>query len=139
MAEALRTADRLTHFLWASCILGTFFALENRMNEAYVTVSSCVKLALACGLDVFHSHKVDQLVQHPLLLPPAADLADSIDRIELSRAIYILDRTLAMISGTPITSWNGWFTQPALNIENDANCATFAAKTEVRQPYSWPN
>lgn len=103
-----------------------------------MTVSSCVKLALACGLDVFHNHKLDQLVQHPLILPPAADVAESIDRIELSRAIYILDRTLAMISGTPITSLNGAFTHPALNTEDDGNCATFAVKTKVRQLYSWP-
>lgn len=136
MAEALRTADRLTHFLWASLILGTFFALEDRINEAYVTVSSCVELALACGLDVIHYRNTARLVQHPLL-PPPADAAESRDRETLSRAIYVLDRTLAMIYGTPsaFSGANGPFTRLALDVESDESGVAFPVTIEVRQPY----
>lgn len=134
MAEALRTADRLTHFLWASLILGSFFSLEGRMNEAYVTVSSCVELAIACGLDIVHFRHRTRLVQNPLL-PPPADTAESIDRATLSRAIYILDRTLAMIHGTPsaFSGASGPYTRSALNVEADQNGApsSFSVTTEV--------
>lgn len=127
MGEALKTADRLIHFLWASCILGTFFALENRMNEAYVTVSSCVELALACGLDVVHYRHTIKPVQDPLL-PPPVDATESIDRAALSRVLYMLDRTLAVIFGTPsaFSGARGPFARPAFDDGNNA------VKTEVR-------
>lgn len=133
MAEALRTADRLTHFLWASLILGSFFALEGRMNEAYVTVSSCVELAIACGLDVVYYRHRTRLVQNPLL-PPPADSGESIDRATLSRATYILDRTLAMIHGTPsaFSGANGPYTRSTLDAKADQNGAI---ATEVRLTY----
>lgn len=141
MGRALETVDRLTHFLWASLILGTFLALEGRTNEAYVTVSTCVEFALACGLDVVHYRNTPPPAQEPLL-PPPFDEDDAIDRARLSRAIYILDRTLAMVSGTPsaFSGANGPLTRPSVDLETSQNgeCAPGAQLTvtsEVRRKH----
>lgn len=138
MARSLETADRLMHFLWASLILGTFFALEGRMNEAYVTVSSGVEFALACGMDMFHYRHRTQTSQ-TTLLPPPVDEAESIERSKLSRALYLLDRTLAMINGTPsaFSGANGPLTRPILDVGGIENgsfgpAAPVSVTTEVR-------
>lgn len=118
MGQALETGDRLIDFLWANLILGTFFALEGRTNDAYLTVSSCVEFALACGLDVVHYRHTGPLAQDPLL-PPPTDKTEAIERMKLSFAIYILDRTLAMIDGTPsaFAGDNGPLTRRGAGIE----------------------
>lgn len=131
LGKALETTDRLTDFLWANLILGTFFALEGRINDAYLTVSSCVEFALACGLHVVHYRDTAPLAHDPLL-PPPTNKGEAIERIKLSYAIYILDRTLAMISGTPsaFTGDKGPLTRPSGSIE-DRNSVT----SKVRQAF----
>lgn len=102
MSRSLAEVDRLTHFLWANVILASSLIFEGRVNEAYVTVSSCVKFAIACGLHVVHYRKKLHPISSPLL-PPPADSAERTDRAQLSYAIYILDRTLSMATGFPST------------------------------------
>lgn len=130
LGKALETGDRLMHFLWANLILGSFFAIEGRMNDAYVTVSSCVQFAVACGLDVGHYRHTASLAHDPLLPPPIDD-AESIDRSQLSYALYILDRTVAMVTGTPsaFAGDKGPLTRPSLEVEG---VGSSSMTTEVR-------
>lgn len=102
LTRSLAEVDRLTHFLWANVILGSCFIVEGRMNDAYVTVGSCVKFAIACGLHVVHYRNKSPPISTPLLSPPA-NYAERVERTQLSYAIYALDRTLSMVSGFPST------------------------------------
>ncbi|KAF8319985.1 hypothetical protein DL93DRAFT_1919289 [Clavulina sp. PMI_390] len=100
LQQSLAEADRLIHFLWATAILGSWYSLDGRMNEAYATVSGCARFSLACGLEMSQFYANVDVPQAPLLSPPA-DLTEFLERIRLSHAIYILDRTLAMVCGLP--------------------------------------
>lgn len=100
LAEALRDADRLTHFMWASVILGAYYEMSHRTTESYATISSCATFALACGLDCVAPGYTSRAANHPIL-PPATSLEEAKDRVNLAHAIYIVDRSLSMTSGFP--------------------------------------
>lgn len=131
LSKALEMGDRLTQFLWANIILGSFLTLEGRTNEAYVTVSSTVTFALACGLDVVHYRSTASPAPEPLL-PPPVDQNDAVDRVRLSFALYSLDRTLAMISGTPsaFSGDNGTSSRPG-DAMGDGVHARFARSVDT--------
>lgn len=99
LSKALETGDRLMHFLWANVILGNFFTFEGRLNEAYLTISSCLQFARACGMDVVHYRNKTPQAQ-TTLLPPPTNSADAIDRARFSSVIYLLDYILGIITGT---------------------------------------
>lgn len=134
MAKALETGDRLMHFLWANLILGNFLTLEGRTNEAYVTISSCIEFALACGLDVVHYRNA--IPPAPTtILPPPVDIDDEIDRGRFSLVIYLLDRTLSMITGTPsaFSGDKGPLARPSIGSDDDVHAwGAPAVDTEVR-------
>lgn len=97
---SLECANRLTHFMWASVILGSYFEMTGRLTESYAVVSPCASFALAGGLDCVNGPS--RAVQFPIL-PPAEDAAEEEDRTRLIQAIYLADRSLALISGFPST------------------------------------
>lgn len=97
---SLQNVDRLTHFLWASVIIGSYLTNICRLAEAYVVISACARFAIACGLDGVTDINRSSTPQYPLLPPPSNE-AEVKDRIQLSRAIYMADRALSMLSGFP--------------------------------------
>lgn len=133
LGKALETGDRLIQFLWANIILGNFLSLEGRTNEAYVTISSCIDFALACGMDVLHYRKTTPPAQ-TTLLPAPTDETDAVDRIRLSFVLYLMDRTLAMVTSTPsafsrVKGPSGRWSDIGENAISD--WSTLAADTEV--------
>ncbi|KAF8323982.1 hypothetical protein DL93DRAFT_59946 [Clavulina sp. PMI_390] len=104
LQQSLMLADRITHFLWASMVLGCYFGRVKRLQESYVVVSSAARLALACGLgrDADGGMESDCQPSQPLL-PPPRDEAEALDRIRLIHAILVTDRTLTGLGGFPAT------------------------------------
>ncbi|KAF8324138.1 hypothetical protein DL93DRAFT_100364 [Clavulina sp. PMI_390] len=100
LQQSLVEADRLIHFLWTTAILGSWYSLDGRMNEAYAMVSGCARFSLACGLEMSKFYANMDIPQTPLLSRPE-NLTDFLERIRLPHAIYLLDRTLAMVCGLP--------------------------------------
>jgi len=108
LQQSLAFADRLTHFLWASIIFGSYFARVHRLQESYAVISSASRFALACGLDGSESNELDSNSddlrgsnQCRSLLPPPKDSTEVLERIRLAHSIYLTDRSLAMLSGFP--------------------------------------
>ena len=105
LERCLEEADRLTHFLWANVVLGNFLTNCGRLEESYAVVSAAARFALACGLDAIITTTTSKQyywsVPDRPLLPPPANEAEAEDRRRLSHAIYMTDRTLAMLSGFP--------------------------------------
>lgn len=115
--QSLAYADRLTHFLWASIILGSYFARVRRLQESYAVISSAARFALACGLDGSEpgpldvnspgspqsssSYFSDGSDNNRFLLGPPKDHAEALERVRLAHSIYLTDRSLAMLSGYP--------------------------------------
>lgn len=98
--QSLEHADRLTHFLWASCIIGTCHLCKGRLTEAYVMITTCAQFALACGLDEVCAGYSMSVPEYPLL-PAPSSAEEAKDRVNLSHAVYMVDRSLAMICGFP--------------------------------------
>lgn len=102
--------------MWGSILLGAFFIYENRITEAYATISTVARFALGCGLDgttpgsflspnsqsaSFRAESV-YVAEFPLLPHPDLLTRDEArDRYHLSHAIYMMDRTLTMTAGYP--------------------------------------
>lgn len=129
LQESLAYADRLTHFLWASIVLGSYFARVHRLEESYVVISSASRFALACGLNGSadetstsrqaptsptayddspspsssngSSSSVPPSDSQQYLLPPPTDYTEALERIRLAHSMYLTDRSLAMLSGFP--------------------------------------
>lgn len=116
MHQSLANADRLTHFMWASVILGSYYIRNFRLHEAYTIISSCARFAAACGLDVTGSRadcpdsdyasldiydSAGAVIPSPCLLPPAADEADELERVRLSHSIYMVERCIALMGDFP--------------------------------------
>lgn len=105
MENSLQNLDRLTHFMWANVIIGSFYTNSGRLVEAYAVISSLARFALACGLDGMTNlnqrpESGPNGYEFPLLLPPTSDV-EAKDRKLLSHAIYLADRSLSMLSGLP--------------------------------------
>lgn len=104
LQQSLAFADRLTHFLWASIILGSYLARVHRLRESYAVISSASRFALACGLDGSNDETAADNTDPDTgqyLLPPPKDYTEAIERIRLAHSIYLTDRSLAMLSGYP--------------------------------------
>lgn len=68
MTDQLAIADRLLDFLWANMVLGSYFGRLARLVEAYATISSCARFAIACGLP--GTEDSPEYPALPLLPPP---------------------------------------------------------------------
>lgn len=68
LSEQLAYADRILDFLWANMVLGSYFGRLARLVEAYTTITSCARFAIACGLPGTE-HSPESPVM-PLLPPP---------------------------------------------------------------------
>lgn len=65
-----------------------------------MTITTCAQFALACGLDEVCAGYSMGVPEYPLL-PAPSSAEEAKDRINLSHAVYMLDRSLAMICGFP--------------------------------------
>lgn len=74
LQQSLTLADRITHFLWGSILLSTWFARAGRLVESYVCMVSTVRFAVGCGL-------VDSVAG---ILPPPSAIDDAIERVHVS-------------------------------------------------------
>lgn len=110
LQQSLAFADRLTHFLWASIVLGSYLARVHRLQESYAIISSASRFALACGLDGSGLDELDYSSDglaggsdgtDKWLLRPPKDYTEVLERIRLAHSIYLTDRSLAMLSGFP--------------------------------------
>src|ERR1700733_3358535 len=105
LEQSLEQVDRLTHFLWANVIVGNFLTNCGRLEESYAVVSAAARFALACGLHVDGIMTTDindwTTTTGARLLPAPVGEVEVEDRRRLSHAIYMTDRTLAMLSGLP--------------------------------------
>ncbi|KAF8315753.1 uncharacterized protein EI90DRAFT_310693 [Cantharellus anzutake] len=50
LTSSLSLCDRLSHFIWASIILGCYYGQVGRVVESYSTMGATVRFAVACGL-----------------------------------------------------------------------------------------
>lgn len=98
--NSLRDVDRLAHSMWASVVLSSYFINVGRLPDAYAMISPTARFAIACGLDGVTNLNRSAAPDFPLLHPPMSE-AEARDRIHLSHAIYMAERTLSMISGLP--------------------------------------
>lgn len=102
LESSLAYADRLTHFMVASNVLGMYYARAGRLVEAYNTVSATVRFAVGCGLHL-------AILRGPLGRPgvvdgpilPKADAFESEERHALWCSIYLADRVLSRAAGFP--------------------------------------
>lgn len=105
LRQSLTLVDRITHFLWGSILLSTWFARAGRFLETYVSMVSTVRFALGCGL----------VGSEAGVLPPLSNADEAIDRIYVSsesrtRAPKIIDLLTQCYSfSTRFTTWIGQF------------------------------
>ncbi|KAF8312245.1 hypothetical protein DL93DRAFT_2168536 [Clavulina sp. PMI_390] len=108
LSQSLMWADRLTHFLWASVILGCYFARVRRMEECFAVVSPAARLASACGLR-FNRNSAggmdseSRIESEGALLPPPSDMVEAMDRIWLAYSVYITDQSMSTVTSFPAT------------------------------------
>ncbi|KAF8324898.1 uncharacterized protein EI90DRAFT_2218756 [Cantharellus anzutake] len=128
LEQSLAYADRLTHFLWGSAFLGSYYTRCGRFVEAYNTISAAVRFAVGCGIDAFsfpHNGATCQpfdMLQSDTnyevafmhlqsgsvptsrdgkLLAPSNSPEELLRRNHLWGAIFLTDRTLVEASGMP--------------------------------------
>ncbi|KAF8304934.1 hypothetical protein DL93DRAFT_412130 [Clavulina sp. PMI_390] len=103
LEQSLMFADRITHFLWASVILGCYFARERRLQECFVVAGSAIRFAFACGLcsQDNNAGKPNEPDDTRYLLAPPKDEAEAINRIQLANALYLMDQTAPLVGGCP--------------------------------------
>jgi hypothetical protein len=70
MQQSLQSVDKLTHFLWASVVLASYYAHSARWVEASTTIATCARFGMACGLPGFVSPDAEHTVL-PLLCDPS--------------------------------------------------------------------
>ncbi|KAF8322027.1 hypothetical protein DL93DRAFT_2223639 [Clavulina sp. PMI_390] len=104
--QSLMYADRISHFLWASVLLGCYFTKERRLAECLAVVGSATRFAMACGLDLPSTPTSDGASPSSgseSLLPPPKNSDEAIDRTRLAYSIYIADQALPTMCGCPST------------------------------------
>ncbi|KAF8305249.1 hypothetical protein DL93DRAFT_362455 [Clavulina sp. PMI_390] len=91
LQRSLMFVDRTTHFLWASLVLGVFYARERRLIECLAWAGSTAHFAIACGLDLPREPALGDkdLDSSRYILPPAKDENEADDRSRLAQAIYV--------------------------------------------------
>ncbi|KAF8304863.1 hypothetical protein DL93DRAFT_414212 [Clavulina sp. PMI_390] len=97
--RSLMYADRITHFLRASLILGCYFVRKRRLNEFFTILDATSDLALACGLGAPGGTNGPDPAQY--LLPRPKDVAEVIDRIQLAQSVYLLGQIAPIVGGSP--------------------------------------
>ncbi|KAF8309025.1 hypothetical protein DL93DRAFT_2231211 [Clavulina sp. PMI_390] len=103
LQHSLMFSDRTTDFLWASLILGVFFAKERRVVESMAMAAATAHFALACGLSLPGTsarRKGSSMNEH--LLPPPRDKAEANDRVRLAHSIFFGCQALPLLSGNPL-------------------------------------
>ncbi|KAF8305631.1 hypothetical protein DL93DRAFT_2232963 [Clavulina sp. PMI_390] len=105
MQQSLADADRIPHFLWASSILGIFYAKERRMVEAAATVRALSGFASAYILPFVGDVASGSGNAFPgdILLPAARDDVEEEDRIRFAYSMYFGQRLFSQLSGLPLT------------------------------------
>ncbi|KAF8323292.1 hypothetical protein DL93DRAFT_672230 [Clavulina sp. PMI_390] len=103
MTNSLRDLDRLTHFLWASVVLGSYGTNCGRITESYVYLSTAAQFAVALNLRPSTTLRGRPLRpdESSILLPPSTDPEEDLDRYNLSRALYMAERAISMVTGLP--------------------------------------
>ncbi len=127
LERSLAYADRLTHFLWGSTFLGSYYTRCGRFVEAYNTISAAVRFAVGCDIDAFsiprgavdnpygtgHTYPDHQAAS----TQPGSDLVirggtsqiltssespdELLRRTYLWDAMFLIDKTLVQLSGMP--------------------------------------
>ncbi|KAF8309041.1 hypothetical protein DL93DRAFT_2170673 [Clavulina sp. PMI_390] len=101
LQQSLEFADRPIHFLWASVILGVFFARERRMAECLASAGATARFAVACGLNLTTNptRGGDRSYHVGCLLPPPKDKIEADDRTRLAHTIFVLGQALPLLCG----------------------------------------
>ncbi|KAF8309030.1 hypothetical protein DL93DRAFT_1796699 [Clavulina sp. PMI_390] len=103
LQDSLMFADRPTHFLWASIILGVFFGRERRLVECLAMAGATAHFAIACGLSLPNGSfgASDDSKSNEYLLPFATSKLDADDRVRLAHSLYIGGQTFPLLCGYP--------------------------------------
>ncbi|KAF8305132.1 hypothetical protein DL93DRAFT_2233180 [Clavulina sp. PMI_390] len=141
LQQALMFADRITHFLWASLILGCFFGRDHRLQESFGVVVSATRLASACGLTLSRDNPAPDVNGYrpsEYLLPPPKHEVEAADRIRLAHALYMADQTSPIFGGSPgaLAFDPRWSLNPeeaALRYQNDQGMTTKELLAELWQ------
>ncbi|KAF9512534.1 hypothetical protein BS47DRAFT_1054082 [Hydnum rufescens UP504] len=91
LEHSLALADRLTHFMWASVILGQYYGLADRQLEAFNTMSPSINFAVGFGLH--RNHRA--LGQGGPLGLAANQIIETDDPMNLWNAMYLTDLSIA--------------------------------------------
>ncbi|KAF8312689.1 hypothetical protein DL93DRAFT_1298207 [Clavulina sp. PMI_390] len=100
LEQSLMYCDRITHFLWASIILGCFFAQERRLEECFAVAGAATRFGFGCGLGLPYDPNTtrgDNPGSLAYILSPPEGVAETVDRIRLAHCLYLLDQTLPAI------------------------------------------
>ncbi|KAF8308311.1 hypothetical protein DL93DRAFT_1899318 [Clavulina sp. PMI_390] len=97
--QSMMFVDRLPHFLWASMVLACYLGRMRRLEEAFMTISGAIRVAVACGLGP-NSRDNDGNDGQPQnnLLPPPKDGFEAQDRARLKHSIYLTDQGQTEVS-----------------------------------------
>ncbi|KAF8304932.1 hypothetical protein DL93DRAFT_411534 [Clavulina sp. PMI_390] len=102
--QALMFADRITHFLWASLVLGCYFIRTRRLEECFTVASAASRFAIACGLVLPLDPRTivtNDFGTTGFLLPEPRNEVEAVDRIRLAQSIYLMDITTPILGGAP--------------------------------------
>ncbi|KAF8309901.1 hypothetical protein DL93DRAFT_1689307 [Clavulina sp. PMI_390] len=94
--------DRITHFLWATTLLASYFMRARRIKESFLAITSASQFATACGLLSTHNEGVEASYQpDEFLLPPPVTEAEALSRLWLAHSIHITDQSLNALTALP--------------------------------------
>lgn len=97
LEQSLALADRLTHFMWASVILATYYRLANRLLEAFNTMSASINFAVGFGLH--RNYWIPE--QDGSLKQDAIQNIETDDPMYLWYAMFLRDLDISIIGGFP--------------------------------------
>ncbi|KAF8293676.1 hypothetical protein DL93DRAFT_859284 [Clavulina sp. PMI_390] len=89
-------------YLWASCLLATYFARERRLEESYTIIAPASYFAIACGLVCTHNPEYeDHYDPHDYLLPAPVTETEVLLRLWLAHSVFTTDQMLSTLTGLP--------------------------------------
>ncbi|KAF8322028.1 hypothetical protein DL93DRAFT_1240239 [Clavulina sp. PMI_390] len=97
----------MTHFLWASILLGSYLTKERRVVEGFAVVGAAARFAIACGLSLPSSPSSfdanHTCFGSEYMLDEPRSESEAMDRIRLAHSIYIADQVMPVLYGAPAT------------------------------------